>query len=260
MTLNRYIMRSGSREDAVYGMRYANVAGRDDLRQAERGRVRSSPLPEGLALNVAPIAFSASRMTVGCVAYDGDDEYRTLRERHRKTHVFRYDNRTKCIFNLGLTPATASVGKALEVNTEDHLLLLGKVIQQALLRWLASRRTIIRPSRPLACWGRKDAALLSKTFEELGLIPHDGLEVVVRHSFDTRVLKPNGNGATPLLALVMDVNTSNVVLTPVGSLIELGLEVVGRYVCRREEAIDEDILPRLDALGRITGRAGPCPH
>jgi len=227
-----------------------------EWRAGQRGRTYPARLPENLILNLAPIAFSESRINIGRLVYEDEEMYRGLCEKYRKTHVFRYDNRSNSVFNIGLKPPIQALGETKEVDTNDHLLLFGKVIQQTLVRWLASRRTIIRPSRPLICWGRRDAGLLSKALEELGLTAREGLEVVARHSFDTRVLQSQGNKAAPFLALVMDIGTSNVVLIAVSDLIASGLDVVGRYICRREEAKDDDILPKLDTLGRVTGQEG----
>ena len=153
-------------------------------------------LREVLTLNLAPIFFSAATMRVGRLAYEDEDKYRALRETHR-THVFRFDSRSGAILNIGLAADTAVLGEVRDVPVQEHLLLLGKAVQQALFAWLAGRRTILRPAKPLQCWGSRKAALLSAATREIGLEPTPGLEVLVRHSFDTRVVQPARDGAAP---------------------------------------------------------------
>lgn len=207
-------------------------------------------LREALTLNLAPIRFSAEMMRVGRLAYEDEDKYRALRETHR-THVFRFDSRSGVIFNIGLTADTAALGEATDVPVQEHLLLLGKAVQQALFVWLARRRTILRPAKPLQCWGSRKAALLSAAAREIGLEPTPGLEVLVRHSFDTRVVQPAQDGAAPLLALLLDISTSNEIALSVADLIAAGLDPRGLYVCRPEGGTEE-LHPRLDTLGCVT--------
>ena len=63
----------------------------------------------------------------------------------------------------------------------NHLFLLGKAVQHVLFAWLARRRTILRPAKPLQCWGHRKAALLSAAIREINLEPTPGLDVLLRH-------------------------------------------------------------------------------
>jgi hypothetical protein len=168
-----------------------------------------APLRERLTLNVAPIGFSTPAITVGRLSGLSEDAYRELRERHRGKYTLRYDKRDRHVYAVALDSNAIPLGEAVEVIVADHLLLFGKAVQQALLRWLSSRRTILRPAKPLQCWGNRKAALLSAAIREVNLVPRPGLDVLVRHSFDTRVLQAPGDERSPFLALVLDVGTSN---------------------------------------------------
>lgn len=226
--------------------------------EPNKSRTQVSPaavLPARLALNLAPISFSADVLKVGRLPYEDEDQYRRLREDNRATHVFRFDGRTKTILNVGLGDSIAPLGEPETVKIEDVLLLLGKAVQQALFAWLAKRRTILRPAKPLVCLGNRKAALLLASIRELQLEPIEGLDVLVRHSFDTRVIQPARDGAAPTLMMLLEVSTSNEINLPVSELMAAGLDVRGAYVCRRNEG-DDEIQPRLETLGRVAEISG----
>ncbi|WP_084602981.1 argonaute/piwi family protein [Rubritepida flocculans] len=207
-------------------------------------------LREVLTLNLAPIGFSATTMRVGRLPYQDEEQYRALREAHPQ-HAFRFDSRIGAILNIGLAADVAVLGEASDVPVAEHLLLVGKAVQQALFGWLVGRRTILRRARPLQCWGSsRKAALLSAAIREIGLDPTPGIEVLVRHSFDTRVVQPAQDGAAPYLALLLDIGTSNDIAIPVAVLIRAGLDPCGLYVCR-QEGDNEGLRPRLETIGCV---------
>ena len=212
-------------------------------------------LRDALTLNVAPISFSADIVQVGCQRYEDEANYRALRELHRPTHVFRFDSRTGLIFNIGLGADVSVLGEASDEPISRHLFLLGKAVQQVLFAWLVRRRTILRPAKPLQCWGHRKAALLSAAIREVNLEPTPGLDVLLRHSFDTRVLQPAHHEAQPYLGLLLDVSTSNEISIPMSVLMDDGLDPRGLYVCQRH-ASGGEILPKLEALGCVASVSG----
>jgi len=200
-------------------------------------------LREVLTLNVAPIRFSAATLRIGRLPYEDEVKYRVLRETYRGTHVFRFDSRNGFVFNTGLAADTAVLGEASDAPVHNHLSLLGKAVQHVLFAWLVRRRTILRPAKPLQCWGNRKAALLSAAIREANLEPTPGLDVLLRHSFDTRVLQPAHDGAEPYLGLLLDISTSNEISIPVAELIKAGLDPRGLYVCQRQGS-NEEVLPK----------------
>lgn len=206
-------------------------------------------------LNIAPIRFSGAVLKAGRLPYGDEETYRTLRESHRASHVFRFDVRDGMIWNVAVAPGAASLGEQLDVPVDEHLLLMGKVVQHLLFEWLRATRTILRPTRPLQCWGNRKAALLSAAIKESGLKPIDGLDVLVRHSFDTRVMQTRGADTPEFLALVLDVDTSNELAIPGDMLLNARFELRGRWVCRRVE-VEDGVRPRLETLGRVVGIEG----
>jgi hypothetical protein len=209
-----------------------------------------------LGLNLAPIRFSNEEFEAGRTAYKDEEQYRALREAHQSTHAFRYDARDSAIYDIPMVKGEKPLGASVRIKTREHLPLLGKAINHALLTWLAPRRTILRRTRPLQCWGNRKASLLSAAVRAQRLEETKGLDVLVRHSFDLRVLGAPHQGAEPFLALMLDVSTSNELEIPAGQLLRDRFDPIGRYVCARADSGQDNVLARLETLGRVVGVSG----
>jgi hypothetical protein len=98
--------------------------------------------------------------------------------------------------------------------------------------------------------------LLSAAVRDQGLAETKGLDVLVRHSFDLRVLGAPHQGAEPYLALMLDVSTSNELEISVGELLRDRFDPIGRYVCVRADSGQDNVLARLETLGRVVGVDG----
>lgn len=223
----------------------------DSPATSARSVVKSFIYKDTLSLNLAPIRFSERHFDAGQTPYEDDDQYRVLRESHQNTHAFRYDARDTMIYDVPMASGALPLGKTVTLKTQDHLALLGKTVNYALLAWLAPRRTILRRTRPLQCLGNRKAALLGAAIQDRSLAEITGLDVLVRHSFEPRVLGAPHHGAEPYLALVLDVSTTNELDIPVGSLLRDRFDPTGRYVCQRPESSDDNVLGRLETLGRV---------
>jgi hypothetical protein len=204
-------------------------------------------------LNIAPISLSRDDLVIGRLAYTDEDAYKALRESHRETHVFRYDGSRKTIVNVSLRPQVTPLGSVESAKAKDHLLLLGKVYQHSLVDWLQRQFTILRPSRPVVFWGgNARSRLLTRAIKDCAAQSRPGLEVVVRYSIDTRVLQYPGEPNKWFLALLLDLNTSNVIDISIGDLIAEKVNVIGKYVCQRESDTEEGFRARPEALGAVS--------
>lgn len=227
--------------------------GHTDSRAAGLLPVRQFNYTDRLSLNLAPVRFSGKVFEAGRTPYKDEKQYRELREAHQTTHALRYDARDSTIYDIPMAGGATPLGTAVRMSTEDHLPLLGKAVNHALLNWIAPRRIVLRRARPLQCWGNRKASLLSAAIRDQGLTETKGLDVLVRHSFDLRVLGGPHQGAEPYLALMLDVSTSNELEIPVGDLLRCGFDPTGRYVCARADSGQDNVLARLETLGRIVG-------
>jgi hypothetical protein len=146
------------------------------------------------------------------------------------------------------------------VPVDEHLLLLGRAVQRSILDWLAGHLTIISRDQPLSFWGgAQDAKLLSHAVRNVNgklrgpdLLPNPKVEVAVRYAMSTRPMWPPGDAVRPYLGLLVDLRTSNVIDLSVEELLDLGVEVKGKYVCARREDDDDLVLSKLDTLGMVS--------
>ena len=203
-----------------------------------------------LTLNIVPISFNSEEMTVGRLPKVEGEPYFQLREEHWQTHTFRYDHRTEEILNVPLVPDATPLGTLDKVAPQDHLLLIAKAIQHSILLWLSGKLPILRGGKKIVFWGQTETALLlSQAVKKVGVEPIDGLEVVLRYEIDCRMFRYGDDQL--YLGLVIDLATSNIIDIPVSQLQKQGLNIIGRYVCRHEEANQEYLRPRLDLLGKV---------
>lgn len=215
---------------------------------------QSSPTSDKqVTLNIAPITFSKDTITIGKLEYKNEEEYAQLREWNWRTHAFRYDSRDGYISNVAISPGEKPMGRVEAVVVQENLLLLGKAVQQSIINWLANLLPIVKAGKRLTFFGgRAEAMLLSQAVSKLNLSVVENLDVVIRYDIDARMLWPSGNNPSPYLGLVIDMSTANILDIPLAKLIELGVNVTGKYVCRREDAEHNFLRPRLDLIGMVS--------
>ncbi|MEI6775909.1 MAG: Piwi domain-containing protein [Chloroflexales bacterium] len=206
--------------------------------------------PSRLILNIVPISFSGENLRVGRLPYQDEESYRTLRENHRHTHTFRFDQRTGDLLNVSLVPDHDPLGALEEVPIQEHLLLVAKAVQDIFLKWIAGRRTITKGGKRLVFWGSNNQArLLSQACTQARVEPITGIEVYHRYDLDCRMFWDTEQ--QPYLGLVISVDTTNAIDLPVAELIARGVSMVGRCVCQRGAVEQDYILPKLDILGEV---------
>lgn len=206
-----------------------------------------------LTLNIAPVTFSEKHIAIGRIEYKNEEVYAKLREEHWQTHAFRFDSRDGRISNVTLKSGVQPLGEVEEVAVQDNLLLMGKAIQQSILIWLAGQRPIVRAGKRLIFWGGlPQSLLLSKAVTEANLKPVSGVEVVTRYDIDARMFWMPGNDPMPYLGVLIDISTSNVIDLSVVELIARGLNVTGKYVCKRGGGEPGYLRPRLELIGMVS--------
>ena len=206
-----------------------------------------------LTLNIAPVTFSEKFITIGRVDYQGEEAYASLREEHWQTRAFRFDARDGRISNVTLRPDLQPLGEVEEVAVQNNLLLMGKAIQQSILIWLAGQRPIVRAGKRLIFWGGLPRSLLlSKAVTEAKLKPVSGVEVVTRYDIDARMFWMPGNDPIPYLGVLIDISTSNVIDLAVAELIARGLNITGKYVCKRGDGEPGYLRPGLELIGMVS--------
>jgi hypothetical protein len=204
-----------------------------------------------LTVGITPVIFSGEKVRIGRLNAEKYGRLNELREKHRKTHAFRFDARDGTIANIGLLPGIEPMGKIEEARVGDNLLLLAEAIQHKLQQWLFGNRRILRCFRPLICLGNRDR-LLATALRDVGIQkPNTRIDVVAKWSFEVRLLTSADPEQSPWLGLIADVGTANVIDVPVSELLQQGFDPVGCYVGTPGEIDDISGFSRIRLLGRV---------
>lgn len=219
----------------------------------------TTPHNESLILNIVPISFSRESIWIGRTPYLDDDGYRSLRMVHWRNHAFRYDNRVGAIENTPVVQDIQPLGDIEEAPIQEHLALTARAVQHATLVWIAGRLPIQRSGKQLMFWGQAERAkLLFQVLERLHIPAIEGVEVALRYTLDCRIFAdPDG---TRYLGLTIGVNLSNQLELPVAELLDRGLDLIGREVCRRRQFDHDYLQPGLEPLGRVVAIEGQQIH
>ena len=222
----------------------------------EDKRKAATPQPDAqhalMTLGIAPVIFSGEYVRIGRLNAEKHGPIKELREKHRKTHAFRFDARDGMIANIGLQPGIEPMGEIKEARVGENLLLLAMAIEHKLWQWLLRTRKILRRFQPLICLGDRDR-LLTIALRDVGIEkPDKRIDVVAKWSFDLRLLTSADPDQPPWLGLLADVSTSNVIDVPVSELLKQGFDPVGCYVGPLGEIDDISGVSRMRLLGRVT--------
>ncbi len=205
-----------------------------------------------LILNIAPITFSEANILVGRLGDLDRQTYREVREKHQRTHVFRFDHREGEVLNVAIAPDVEPLGRVDEVPL--HEFLMGRALQKLILLWLIENNLrVLKSGKRLVFLGRKaESRLLTQVVRDLGLNPLHGVEALVRYDIDVRTFRKPYSEFELYLGLVIDVSTANVIDLSVAELIERGMDIIGRYVCKAEEKEEKYTHPRPDLVGKVS--------
>lgn len=183
----------------------------------------------------------------------------TCRDMYWGSHAFRFDARTQEILNVAIESHVRPLGSVEDVPIDEHLLLVARAIQHAILVWIAPKRPVLKANKQLVFWGQvQTARLLTQALRQLDLAPIPNVEVPIRYEIDCRLFYDRDD--KPYLGIVADVRTSNVIDVAVSELLARDFPIIGRGVCRRVEPKDPNLHPRLEFLGTVADVAGSALH
>jgi hypothetical protein len=204
-----------------------------------------------LVLGIIPIEFSGPTFQCGRISDIEQESVKELRQKHGRTHAFRFDNRDSTIANVSLGTGIEAMGLVTECEVADNFLLLAEALNLKLRWWLQGRFKVLRYSKPLLTLGKRDK-LLSTSLSNLGIQkPDPNLDVFARWSFDFRMFLPANSNRSPWLGLVADVGTSTVIDIPLKDLLAKGFDPVGHYVGIRAH-FNDGSAERLQLLGQVS--------
>ncbi|MGU3465177.1 argonaute/piwi family protein [Methylobacterium sp. C33D] len=131
-----------------------------------------------------------------------------------------------------------------EIVLSEHPALLSALAQEALFNlFVKLGRPVVR-RYPLQLLSQKPGNLISESWS----LP-SWLQKRVAWDLETRRVR--SQGGKPLIVLLADMRTKNIIDCTLGELGESRIPIIGRYVGVKTEIKDERVWPRLKLLGKI---------
>lgn len=203
-----------------------------------------------LLLNFAPIKITGeTRCFAGYRPYS-EEALRELRSAYYETHVFRRDHENDEIIDIPIRAGEEPLSdKQQEIDLDIDRYLVPMLLREALIRTFWGKRLIRRD---------RSAAIAVLGDSKRSLIAHDELPDEIRRltiqQFEVRTLYPPG--ADPIIGIVCDVRTNNVIDLTAAELMERGVGLIGKAVQTSEEANDPRLMPWRTLVGRVCGVDG----
>jgi len=196
-----------------------------------------------LSLNFAPVSLTGeSEISVGFRSYD-EEVLRELRAEFSETHVFRRDWEMDAIIDIPITPGAEPLAdKTSEIDLRDSPHMWASLLNAALLRSFHKRREIVS-DYPVEVLGNPKG----------NFVQDDGLNGLVQvlplMQFTPRTIyKANDK---PSFGLLCDARTKSRVLASCATLIEEGIDLVGRYVMVDVPSRDFRVGDRPITVGKV---------
>lgn len=202
-----------------------------------------------LSLNVLPVTFDDTTLTVGVLPYENREQLASLRSSHCNTHVFRRAGGTE-IWSVPFVEGFQPIGDStIEVNLYDNLWLASNLVHNALLQMLLTLPRVVTRFEPLCFLAdfEKDNFLqhavrgTTESLDWIGVCP----------SFELSVRTFGFDRDNRSLGVAIGVRTRKKIDRTCQQLIEMGLNPIGRYVGIYKNSPDTRISPKLSLVGRV---------
>jgi len=203
------------------------------ISSARTGRTTAAPR---LAVNYIPVRFTAGSFPAGLIRYESADHMAGLRAELAGTHVVvRTGDQIACV---PLTAEAPAVGGQVELDVDDNLPLVIRLVEQSVVRMLLRHGHKLRKFVPPMFVARGHSRdLLVQAAQGIG---HElaGVHVYPQYCLDARMRGPTGSPG-----LVVGVRTRYEIDVPVSELLSRGIAVEGRYVLIADASDDPGLDP-----------------
>ncbi len=203
-----------------------------------------------LLLNFAPVSLEGeTRFFAGRSVYS-EERLRGLRAEFFQTHVFRRDHENDDILDIPIAARAEPISdKQEEIDLDTDRYLLPMLVREALIRAFMGRRPMRRDrSTPICVIGSPKKNLI--THSDLP----DWVKRLTMQHFDVRTLfLPDGD---PVTGIICDVRTTNLIDAPCMELLDMGIDITGKFVLTEDPPYDPRFMPWRSLAGRVIGRDG----
>ena len=227
--------------------------------KSSQSRSHGSNSTSGTAfvLNTAPVLYDAEfELEVGLFEYKDHEQLRSLRTQYRKSHVVRqhrsFSGKGGSKRMIAAIPIIANAPKVGDTFTSmklgDNLGHTAALVRESLISYFAAFPRRVFDYRPVTfmCDGKKDNLL--KLSLPNGITCPDWLGVVPVYEIEVRVVETARDH--PYVSISLSTFTRRRIDATCKQLMDVGFDVVGHYVGRRDEPNDTRIDPRFQLVGR----------
>jgi len=207
-----------------------------------------------LVLNVAPLQFNDSNVTVGVIPYEGREHLAGLRASHDATHVFRRENASE-ILSVPYVPNAPRLGASFRtVRLGEHLELCAALVRNALVNYLHRLPRKVFRHRPVVFLADEAKDNFLKECVPSGTACPDWLAVVPLYEVEVRVY--HFEEMEPFVGVCLNVRTRKFLDRACGDLLAEGFPLVGHYVGRKVISNDSRLEPYFRLQGRVQAVKG----
>jgi hypothetical protein len=201
-----------------------------------------------LSLNIAPVQFEDTEITIGIFDYKDHEQLKTLRNENQNTHLFRRERDE--LISVPLMSGIEPLGdKTRTIRLSDNLYLCAALVRNALLDHLYAHGIRSFGYDPIEYLvnASQDDLLLASLPASLSAPSWFGIKVL--HALTIRTMHMERQ--KPFVGVALDYRSQHFIRTPCDQLIAMGLDLKGLYVNRPYPDTDPRVYPRKPSLGRV---------
>lgn len=228
-------------------------------RHSTRQRTRStSSSGTEFVLNTAPVLFDAGIVVeAGFVPYEDQDQLRTLRDRHRSTHVIRRHRlldakegeSTSQIIAIPVAENAPKIGEVFrELKLSENLGHAAALIRESLIGFFSAFPRRVFDYRPVTFMGDEEKDNLLRKSLPNGISCPDWLGISPMFELEVRVMEAARE--KPYIGISLNVFTRRRIDASCQQLLDKGFSPVGHYVGRQTASSDSRIEPTFQLVGR----------
>jgi Piwi domain len=226
---------------------------------SQRGQANRNRTGTEFVLNTAQVQFESGLLVnAGFIPYQDHDQLRSLRDKHRSTHLIRRHRlrdaeageSTSQIVAIPFVEHAPKVGETFrQLKLDDNLGHTAALIRESLISFFAAFPRRVFGYQPVTFMGDGDKDNLVVRSLPQGIVCPDWLGISPMFEIEVRVIEAARD--EPYIGISLNVFTRRRIDATCQQLMDEGFSVIGHYVGRRVESSD----PRIEAKFQLVGRA-----
>ena len=191
-------------------------------------------IPPRLRLNFIPITFTKSSFKGSVLPYEGEEQLKSLRNQYRNSHVFRREG--KVIQCVALSESSEILGEEREFTIAEDFVLLRYLVQNALIRFLASNRQEFSSIFPTTRIVLKKEDLLAEVLRDRDKASF--LFLYPEYEIESRLVVPHDQSVK--FGILANFTTTHGIEATIKELVSKGIQVTNKYGMIEGESKDKE--------------------